>query len=131
MSKPILDVTVRTLDGRKAQLDAVLDTGSFYTIIREDSLPKGARYMSGRRRKMFGTARRGGKLSVAGTVHVEIRVEGRWIDGEAFVAPDLGSAMLIGAGMMQMWDISVRNRNGHTKVHVGRDMNDPHIQTVL
>ncbi len=39
--------------------------------------------------------------------------------------------MLIGAGLMQMWDISIRNKNGHTKIHVGHDMNDPDIQTVL
>jgi hypothetical protein len=38
--------------------------------------------------------------------------------------------MLIGAEMMQAWDICVRNVNGHTEVVMGRDLRDPDVQEV-
>ena len=45
----------------------------------------------------------------------------------ALVSPDLSQEMIVGAGTMQKWDISIINRNGHTEVTVGRDMHDPDI----
>ena len=131
MSKPTRDVEIETADGKKAGVHAVLDTGSFYTIVREDCLPKGALVSKFKKKEIFGTARRGGKLSSIGFIPIKICLEGHWISGEARVAPELGSEMLIGAGLMQMWDISIKNKNGHTRIIVGRDMQDPDIQTVL
>ncbi len=131
MSKPIYKLDVLTADGRKGHVTAVFDTGSFYTIIREDCLPKGSHVEQFKKNEVFGTARRGAKLVTTGVIHLKIKIGGHWISGEARVAPELGSEMLVGAGLMQMWDISVKNKNGHTSVHVGRDMNDPDIQTVL
>lgn len=131
MSKPIVKMDIETTDARKASVHAVVDTGSFYTIIRESCLPRGARIEKFKKNEVFGTARRGAELVIVGVLHLKMRVNGHWISGEARVAPDLGSEMLVGAGLMQMWDISVHNKNGHTTLHVGRDMNDPDIQTVL
>lgn len=130
MSKPIREVEIKTAEGKKAAVDAVLDSGSFYSVIREDCLPRGVNVLKLKHRKMFGTARRGGKLPVTAQIVLDIRLEGRWIEGEFLVSPSLGSDMLIGAGLMQMWDISIKNKNGHTKILVGRDMNDPDIQAV-
>ncbi len=132
MSKPTRDVEIETPEGKRGNVHAVLDTGSFYTIIREDVIPPSAIVMRLRRKESFGTARIGGaKLVATGAILLKIYLEGHWIRGEALVAPHLGSDMLIGAGLMQMWDISIKNSNGHTSVHIGRDMQDPDIQTVL
>lgn len=49
----------------------------------------------------------------------------------AFVAPSLSAEMIIGAGVMQMWDITIKNDNGQAAIHIGRDMNDPDTQSVL
>jgi len=125
------DVEIETADGKTSGVHAVLDTGSFYTIIREDCLPERALVSKFKKREIFGTARRGGKLAATGFIPLKICVEGHWISGEVRVAPELGSEMLIGAGLMQMWDITIKNKNGHTTIHVGRDMQDPDIQTVL
>jgi len=97
MSKPIREVQIKAATGSKGSVDAVVDSGSFYTIIREDRIPP----------------------------------EGRWIRDEALVSPHLGSDMLIGAKTMQAWDITIKNKNGHTTVHVGRDMSDADVQTAL
>lgn len=131
MSKPIRGVEINTTADKNTSLDAVFDTGSFYTIIREDCLPSGTVIERYKHEKKFGMARRGAKIRITGAVHLEIKVEKHWIDGDVLVAPSLSSAMLIGAGLMQMWDISIKNKNGHTIIHIGRDMNDPDIQTVL
>ena len=132
MSKPIRDVDIVTANGKKSSVSAVLDTGSFYTIIREDCLPRGAVTEKLKVKVKVETAkRRGGKLVATAVVYLKMRVEGHWISDEAKVAADLGSEMLIGAKTMQAWDISVKNKNGHTQIHVGHDMNDPDIQTVL
>jgi len=132
VSKPIRDVDIETANGKKTCVSAVLDSGSFYTIIRQDCLPRGAVVETLKVKQKFGTAkRRGGKLVVTAVVYLKMRVEGRWISDEAKVAPDLGSEMLIGAKTMQAWDITIKNKNGRTTIHVGHDMNDPDIQTVL
>ena len=131
MSKPIRDVDIVTANGKKASVSAVLDTGSFYTIIREDCLPRGAAVEKLKVKEKFGTARRGGgKLVATGVVYLKMRLEGHWINGEVRVSPMLGSDMLIGAGLMQTWDITIKNRNGSTTIHIGHDMNDPDIQAV-
>lgn len=131
MSKPILDVQLVTIEGLRARAQAVIDPGSYYTIVREDILPKRAavpRYPSVRK---LGMAGRGGKLQVVGTVDLEITLVGRRIQVLALVAPDLQKEMIIGAGTMQAWDISIVSRNGTTKVVVGLDMRDPDVNEVL
>ena len=45
----------------------------------------------------------------------------RMIQDEALVSPNLAQEMLIGAGTMQKWDITIRTQNRHTTVEVGRD----------
>ena len=52
------------------------------------------------------------------------------IEGSAHVSPDLSQEMLVGAGTMQMWDLSIINRNGKTEISVARDMHDPQITEV-
>lgn len=130
MSKPIVEVKLEALDGKKGHAKALFDSGSHSTIIREDRLPAGT--VMGRRKKplRFRTAARGGTLSVVGGVVLIITVDGRTIRDEALVSPDLSQEMLIGAGTMQKWDITLRNKNGHTRVEVPKDLNDPDIQEV-
>lgn len=130
MSKPICKIEIRTVTGKRANVNAVLDTGSFYTIVRESCLPQKAQ-VTHTKKEFFETARRGSKLEVTGSIVLKMKIATHWVRGEALVAPNLGAEMLIGAGLMQMWDISIRNLNGHTSIRVGRDMNDPEIQTVL
>ncbi|MBI4669988.1 MAG: hypothetical protein HY747_12565 [Elusimicrobia bacterium] len=131
MSKPIRDIVIATADGRRANVHAVFDTGSFYSIIRQDKLPLGSKFEKLAKKEVFGTAKRGAKIAMIGITHLKVNIEGHWINGETYIAPQLGSEMLIGAGLMQMWDISIRNKNGRTVINVGRDMDDPDIQTIL
>lgn len=112
-------------------MEAVFDTGSFYTIIRENCIPEGTLILRPTKERFLGTAKQGSKIAITGSVHLEIDVNGRPIEGEAFVCPDMTSELIIGAGIMQMWNITTRNVNGQTAIDVGRDRNDPHIQTVL
>lgn len=130
MAKPILDVELETLDGKKGRAKAVFNYGSRSTIIPEDRLPMGT--VMGRREKplQFRTAARGGTLDIVGGVVLVIAVDGRMIRDEALVSPDLSQEMIIGSGTMQKWDITLRNENGHARVEVPKDLNDPDIQEV-
>ncbi len=131
MSKPVQKVVVTTFEGRKTDAEAVFDSGSFYTLVREDCLPEGSLIIRPGQSRYLGTEKEGSKISITGSVHLEIEIRGRQIEGEAYVSPDLSAQLLIGAGLMQMWDITIKNSNGSTTVEIGRDRNDPHIQTVL
>ena len=57
-------------------------------------------------------------------------IQGKQIDDLVLVSPDLSQEMLVGAGTMQKWDISILDRDGHTELSVGRDMRDPEIREV-
>lgn len=59
-----------------------------------------------------------------------MKIEGRIIEDEALISPDLGQDLLIGAKTMQAWDISILNNNGKTTVRIGRDTRDPDITEV-
>ena len=48
-----------------------------------------------------------------------------------FVNSGLAQEMLVGAGTMQKWDISIVTQRGLTEVFVGRDMRDPDINDVV
>jgi hypothetical protein len=130
MSKPVLDVRITTLDKKSATLKAVFDSGSFFSVIREEKVPAGANILREETPISFRTAATGGKLSVVGEVALVIAIHGREIRDTALVSPELSKEMLIGAGTMQKWDISIVNRNGRTDVEVGRDLSDPDITEI-
>ncbi len=124
MGKPVQRVKISTIDERSAVVEAVFDTGSFITIVRESALPKDApvlRYPEEKTRK----------LRIVGETYLVIEIDGHPISVMASVSPDLSRELLIGAGAMQSWDVSIRNENGHTRVEVGHDLRDPGIHEVV
>ncbi|MBI2891329.1 MAG: iron-sulfur cluster assembly accessory protein [Nitrospirae bacterium] len=130
MSKPILRVRITTMRSKTAALPALFDTGSFFSIIRENQLPTGTPILPYPERRALRTAGRRGQLRVTGVTELVVDIGRRRVQTSVLVSPDLGREFLIGAGTMQMWDISVRNRNGSTKVVVGRDVRNPEITEV-
>lgn len=130
MSKPILKVQLVAQDGSSRTVQAVVDSGSFESFVRDDCLPAGAVLIPFVRPKKYGLASKTGRFQASGTTVLEIRIGRRWIDDHVIVSPDLRCEMLIGAGTMQRWDISIRNKNGSTSIHVGRDNRDPNLLAV-
>ena len=128
--KPIQNITVETLDGNSKTLEALVDSGSFYTIIRSDALPVTTSMYYYREPKLFGTAAQEGKLKILGVITLIIEINNQRIDDSVLISDHLSSDMIIGAKTMQAWDISIVNDNGNTKIKVGRDMRDPVITTV-
>jgi hypothetical protein len=128
--KPILDVEIETLDARKRRVRSLFDTGAHPTILRESCLPEGAALLRSPVPRPMRTAAAGGRLTISGGTILSITIGDRLIEDEALVSPDLAQELLIGAGTMQKWDITIRNRNGRTRVEVGRDLRDPDIQEV-
>ena len=118
MSKPILNIDILTLHEESTTVKAVIDTGSFYTIIREDKVPSSATIVTRKTPLMLRAASRGSKLSATGEVSIMLTIAGKQISDIALVSPDLSQEMIVGAGTMQKWDISTINRNGHTEVTV-------------
>ncbi|MBI2060873.1 MAG: hypothetical protein HYT87_13985 [Nitrospirae bacterium] len=129
MSKPIRDTEIETWDGRRAQVRAVVDSGCYPTIVRQDRLPEGTQVIGGVTREMR-TAAEGGKLRIVGVTFLVMKLEGRIIEDEALISPDLAQDLLIGAKTMQAWDIRILNNNGSTTVRIGRDTRDPEITEV-
>ena len=76
------------------------------------------------------TAAQGGTLDVIGGTILVITIRDRMIQDEALVSPNLAQELLVGAGTMQKWNITIKNQNGHTSVEVGRDLRDPDVQEV-
>lgn len=130
MSKPVLQINIETPDGKTATVDGVIDSGSFYTILREDRLPAGAQILRRAVPRRFKTAARAGTLTATGEVSLVMTIAGKQIDDVALVSPEFSQDLLVGAGTMQKWDISILNKNGSTEVRVGRDMHDPHVTEV-
>ena len=130
MSKPVLQVTLKTVDGQTVRVNAVFDSGSYYTIVREGSLPPDASILRYAEPEEMKTAAAGGKLQVTGATQLVVTIGDRMIRDDALLSPDLGREILIGAKTMQAWDISIQNRDGKTDVVVGRDMRDPEITEV-
>ncbi|OGH55944.1 MAG: hypothetical protein A3G34_01995 [Candidatus Lindowbacteria bacterium RIFCSPLOWO2_12_FULL_62_27] len=131
MSKPVREVEVTTTEECKGRVRALVDSGSYHTFIREDKVPAGALVVKMKSPKLFGQAELDTKLVAIGTIYLQIHIENHDIDAHAFVSPKLTVDMIIGAGDMQRWDISVVNDNGHTSLRIGHDLNDPDVQTVL
>lgn len=130
MSKPILDVKITTSDDRTARVKAVLDSGSFYSIVREDVLPSGSLPIRFLTPRPFGTASKGGQLQATGEQPLIVTIGRKNIRVLTYVSPDLNKEMILGAGAMQEWDISIVNKSGRTTVNVGRDMNDPDLTEI-
>lgn len=130
MSKPILPIRVTTLDEKTAEVRAVFDTGSFYTIIREDKVPKGASVLRRSTVKELRAASKGSRVTAVAEVFLVLTIGEKMVEDAALISPDLAQEMLVGAGTMQKWDISIMTTNGKTEVVVARDMRDPDITEV-
>lgn len=130
MSKPILDIQIRTPDDVAGTVKAVFDTGSFHTLLRGDKVPSPHSVVGRKIPWTLRTAVKGSKLTVVGEVSLVLTIGNHQVNDVALVCPELAQEMHVGAGTMQKWDISIVNRNGHTEVTVGRDMNDPDITEV-
>ncbi len=130
MTKPILDVTITTHDEKEANVKAVFDTGSFYTILREDCLPQGGAAFRFESPRQLPTAGRTGGVNITGQTIIIITIGEKMILTRTYISPDLRREMLIGAETMQSWDITIENTNGKTQIRVGHDMRDPEITEV-
>jgi len=135
MGKLILDIRITSPDDKSATVKAVFDSGSFYSILREDKVPKGAVILKRKVPMSFGAAAKGSKFSATGelslvmSIRQATRPEGQ-INDIVLISPGLSQEMLVGAGTMQKWDISILNRDGKSALSVGRDMRDPQITEV-
>ncbi|MCH8317605.1 MAG: hypothetical protein IIA88_03795 [Bacteroidetes bacterium] len=127
MSKPILNIEFITPDDKKGEAKALFDSGSFPTILRENMLPKGTKLLTYKKKREFGLADRKGKIEVTASITLIIKIGNKMIETSAFISPDLKRELLIGAGTMQTWDISIKNKNGKTFIVVGLDMRDEDI----
>ena len=130
MTKPIMDVNLRTPDGKTRKVRAIFDTGSYRTLIREDCVPDGAIIIPAVPSRELRTAAQGGRLRITGLLVLSIGIGNRAVEGEVLVSPDLSQEMLVGCGIMHAWDISVKNHNGSTEVVVGLHLDDPDVQEV-
>ena len=130
MSKPVLEIILTTPDEATTTVKAVFDTGSFYSILREDKVPPGCWVHRRKTPRSFRSAARGAELQAHGEMPVVLTIGDRMVDDVVLVSSDLAQEMLVGAGTMQKWDISIVTREGRTEVVVGRDMHDPDITEV-
>lgn len=126
--KPLLPVKIFSLNKTSNHLNAVFDSGSYYTIIRADKLPRNTTVI--KQKVTFRTANKKGNLNIIGQTILTIAIGNKMIQDAVLVSHELGSDMLIGAKTMQSWDISIVNTNGKTKVNVKHDMRDPEITEV-
>ncbi|OFY64074.1 MAG: hypothetical protein A3H98_06135 [Bacteroidetes bacterium RIFCSPLOWO2_02_FULL_36_8] len=126
--KPVIPVKIISLNNTTSEVNAVFDTGSYYTIIRTDKLPPDTQII--KNHKTFRTANKQGGLTIFGETILIIQIGKKRVDDKVLVSAELGSEMLIGAKTMQSWDISIINTNGKTKINVAHDMRDPEITEV-
>ena len=127
--KPVFPITVTSLNKTSIKLNAVFDTGSYYTIIRADKLPVDTAIL--KQELSFGTANKNARLSIIGKTFLVFQIGSKMIEAGVLVSPDLGSDILIGAQTMQSWDISIMNVKGKTKIRIAHDMRDPDINEVV
>lgn len=130
MSEPVLDVVLTIPEGAQSKAKAVVDSGSFFTIVRQDVLPPGTTVARYAQTKILQTAKRGSQMQMIGETTLVIGIAGKEIVTHSAVCADLNRDMIIGAETMQSWDISIVNRNGSTEVLVGRDLHDPEITEI-
>lgn len=127
--KPILPIKISSLNGTSKNVNAVFDSGSYYTIIRTDNLPVNTTVI--KQHKAFGTANRKASLNIIGQTILVMSIGKKMIQGEVLVSDELGSDMLIGAQTMQSWDILILNTKGKTTITIKHDMRDPEINEVV
>ena len=130
MTKPVLEIEITTAEGKSGTVNAVFDTGSFYTLLREDKVPPGAKVIPRKDPHVFRTAARGHQFSAVAEVPLVLTIGDKAVLDVALVSPGLSQEMLVGAGTMQKWDISIITRQGRTEVSVGRHMRHPDITEV-
>ncbi len=130
MSKPIVDVTLKSLEGTSAKVRAVFDSGSHHSIIQEAKLPPKTLVHKYAKTETLKTAGVGGRLHISGRTLLIIHIGSKRVSDEVLVSPDLSKDMLVGAGTMQKWDISIGNGGGRTRIAVGHHMDDPDVQEV-
>src|ERR1039457_6262764 len=114
--KPVFPVKITSLNKTSTDLNAVFDSGSYYTIIREDRLPLKTAVIP--QQITFRTANKKGSLTILGQTILTIGIGKKMIQDAVLVSSELGSDMLIGAKTMQSWDISIINVKGKTKIKV-------------
>ena len=119
-----------TTYAKTGDAEAVFDSGSFFTILRHDKVPAGALVPQMPAPRAFRTAAVGGKLLATGQIVLVITIGDKMVEDSALISSDLAQEMIIGAGTMQKWDISIQNRNGQTSIEVGRDIRDPQITQI-
>lgn len=122
-----MEVVLTTRDEKSGYVKAVLDSGSFFSIIRKNKVPEGAQVVWWTSPQEFKTAAGGGKLKVIGELPLIITMDEKMVEDSVLISPELSQEMLIGAKTMQAWDISIINRDGETQIVVGRDIRDPDI----
>jgi len=131
MSKPIQKVEIETIDKKTKSINALFDSGSFYSIIRSDSMPATKYLFKYPKPKEFGTANKKSILKIIGETSLVIKINNKKINETVLVAPQLSRDLIIGAKAMQSWHITVDNSTGETKIVVEKDMNDPDITEVV
>ena len=125
-----MNIGISTSEELTATVSAVFDTGSFYSIIREDRIPAGAQIVRRSKPKELRAAVKGSRLVIVGEIPLVLAIGDKMIEDSVLIAPDLAQDMLVGAKTMQAWDVSIVTRNGDTKVEVGLDMRDPDVTEV-
>ncbi|MBI4601255.1 MAG: hypothetical protein HY721_04760 [Planctomycetes bacterium] len=130
MSKPILDVKITSPEEKSSRVKAVFDSGSFFSVLRQDKVPPGAATVGLKTPRRFRAAGKGTQVSATAEITLVLAIGGKEIEDAVLISPDLTQEMLVGAGTMQKWDISILNRSGRTEVTVGRDMHDPELTGV-
>jgi hypothetical protein len=126
--KPLYPVRIFSLNKTSTKLNAVFDTGSYFSIVRADKLPRNTTVI--KQDLVFRTANKKGSLKIQGQTILTIEIGKKMVQDAVLVSSELGSDMLIGAKTMQSWDISVMNSNGKTRITVKHDMRDPEITEV-
>ena len=126
--KPIVPIKIFSLNKTSKNVNAVFDSGSYYTIVRTDKLPDNTNIIG--EHQFFGTANKKGRLKIIGETILIISIGKKMIKSEVLISDELGSDMLICAQTMQCWDISIINKNGKTKINIEHDMRDPEINAV-
>ena len=131
MSNPIQNLEIETIDKKTKSVNTLFDSGSFYSIIKQDCLPLSEYIISYPEPKVFGTASEGGTLQITGSVELIVTINNKKINELVYVAPKLSMEMIIGARTMQSWHITIDNSTGETIISVDKDMNHPDITRVV
>jgi len=131
MSNPIQNLEIETIDKKTKSVNTLFDSGSFYSIIKQDCLPLSEYIVYYPDPEIFGTASENGTLEITGSVELIVSINSKKIKETIYIAPNLSKEMIIGSKTMQSWHITIDNSNGKTTISVDKDMNDPDITSVV